>query len=76
MTISVTTSALVHHSNCIEICSRLVVLRVDIASFISGVMYLSLISVLAVQGMKVKMKDMASKLGLGGGGNPFGALGQ
>ena len=30
----------------------------------------------ATQGMKLKMKDMASKLGLGGGANPFGALGQ
>ncbi|KAK9845364.1 hypothetical protein WJX81_004495 [Elliptochloris bilobata] len=30
----------------------------------------------SVEGMKSKMKDMASKLGLGGGANPFGQLGQ
>ena len=33
-------------------------------------------TLLAAQGMKLKMKDMASKLGLGGSGNPFGQLGQ
>ena len=57
---------------CITICSRLVVLR---ASFVHE-QCLNLTSVLAMQGMKVKMTDMASKLGLGGSGNPFGALGQ
>lgn len=30
----------------------------------------------AAQGMKTKMRDMASKLGLGGGVNPFGQMGQ
>ncbi len=30
---------------------------------------------LLAQGMKTKMKDMASKLGLGGGANPFGSFG-
>ena len=53
-------------------------MRVESPSFavLPRLCFSSSVAVLALQGMKVKMKDMASKLGLGGAGNPFGALGQ
>lgn len=75
MTIPVSVSVLLPCSDALQ-CARGLWCCILICLVYSRVMYLSLTLVLAMQGMKVKMKDMASKLGLGGAGNPFGALGQ